>query len=120
MNSFMFQSFEPSLEFPPLLQIPGALSDRESDEEVADGAVSHGLPQYMGRTFPAMCKFWVLTSEWTCRYYAPTQGPHEPVVGRVPWEFAQATFKKLLAWTDGFHFMLARGDQIPHHTAILQ
>ncbi|KAB5528009.1 hypothetical protein GE09DRAFT_975620 [Coniochaeta sp. 2T2.1] len=119
MNSFMFQTYDPSLEFPPQLSIPGAMSDRKGDEEVADGETSHGLPDYMGRTFPAMCSFWVLTSEWTSRYYMPPHGPHEPVVGRVPWEFAQSTFKKLLAWTDGFHFLLARGDQIPHHTAIL-
>ncbi|KAB5585145.1 hypothetical protein GE09DRAFT_17115 [Coniochaeta sp. 2T2.1] len=119
MNSFMFQTYDPSLEFPPQLNIPGAFSDRKGDEEVADGETSHGLPEYMGRTFPAMCSFWVITSEWTSRYYMPPHGPHQPVVGRVPWEVAQETFKKLLAWTDGFHFLLARGDQIPHHTAIL-
>lgn len=117
MSSFMFQCSDPAVELPPLLDIPGAMSDRQIDEEVADGAPSRDLPDYMGRTFPATCEFWVITSEWTSRYYLPT---HEPVVGRVPWEFTQSVFKKLLQWTDGFHTRLARGDQIPHHGAILQ
>ncbi|MDB5911093.1 MAG: nitrate assimilation regulatory protein nirA [Massilia sp.] len=117
MNSFMFQCCDPAVEFPPLLDIPGAMDDRQVDEELTDGAPSHGLPEYMGRTFPAMCGFWVITSEWTSRYYLPD---HEAVVGRVPWQFTQSIFKKLLHWTDGFHSRLARGDQIPHHGAILQ
>lgn len=117
MNSFIFQRYEPAAVWPPVLDIPGALSDRQTDEEVTDGAPAHGLPEYMGRTFPATCGFWVITSEWTARYYLPSQ---EPVVGRVPWEFTQSIFKKLLVWTDGLHFMLARGDQAPHHSAILQ
>ncbi|OIW25547.1 hypothetical protein CONLIGDRAFT_621354 [Coniochaeta ligniaria NRRL 30616] len=116
MNSFIFQSYEAAVEWPPLLEIPGASSDRQADEEVTDGVPAHGLPEYMGRTFPAMCGFWAITSEWISRYYLPNQ---EPVVGRVPWEFTQDIFKKLLSWTDGLHFKLARGDQTPHHSAIL-
>lgn len=117
MNAFMFQSCEPAVAFPPLLVTPGALSDRQSDEAVMDGAPAHDLPDYMGRTFPALCGFWVITSEWTSRYYLPMP---KPVVGRVPWSFAEAIFQKLLDWADGLHFRLARGDQTPHHSTILQ
>ncbi|KAH8904140.1 hypothetical protein BR93DRAFT_169665 [Coniochaeta sp. PMI_546] len=116
MHSFMFQSVQHAVEYPPLLEIPGGLSDRQAAEELADGATPHGLGEYMGQTFPAICAFWVITSEWTSRYYLPTQ---EPVVGRVPWEFTQSIFDKLLKWTDGFHCGLARGDQTPHHSAVL-
>jgi hypothetical protein len=117
MNGFMFQKCDPAIAFPPLLEVPGEYNDRRMDEAVSDGAPSHDLPGYMGRTFPTMCGFWSITSEWTLRYYLPT---HEPVVGRVPWEFTLSMFRKLMAWTDGLHFKLARGDEIPHHGAILQ
>jgi hypothetical protein len=117
MHAFMFQRHEPALEFPPLLRVPGGASDRQRDEYVTDGAISTTLPDYMGRTFPAMCGFWVLTGEWAARYYTSVQ---VPVVGRVPWSFAESMFEKLLAWSDGLHFRLARGDQSSHHITILQ
>ena len=117
MNAFMFQSCEPAVAYPPLVTTPGSRTDRQGDEALTDGAPSHDLPEYMGRTFPAMCGFWAITSEWTSRYYLPVP---EPVIGRVPWAFAEATFQKLLGWADRLHYKVARGDQAPHHSTILQ
>jgi hypothetical protein len=113
----MFQKEEPAMKFPPRFSPPGSGSHLRSDEIRTGDLPSHDLPSYMGRTFPAMCQFWVLTGEWTSVYYTPEQ---TPVLGRVPVEFAEKTFRKLLAWADNLHIMLARGDQSTHHCVILQ
>lgn len=117
MHSFMFQRYELALDFPPLLDVPGGYSHTQGDESLTDGDVAPSLADYMGRTFPATCHFWVLTSQWMSHYYMALQ---TPVLGRVSWSFAEKMFEKLLSWTDGLHFRLARGDQARHHDTILQ
>jgi hypothetical protein len=92
MRSFMFQEEELAARFPPAIGIPGCGTHLHLDPG-ADGGNSIDLPDYMGRTFPAMCQFWLLTSEWTAVYYT---GDRTPVGDRVSLEFAQRTFQKLL------------------------
>jgi len=115
----MFQEAEPLVEFPPTAGVPGAGSQSQPDEAPTDEkkAARHNLPEYMGRTFPAMCQFWVLTSQWTSVYYTVD---NSPVVGRVSVQFAVGIFEKLIAWADKLHIQLARGDQTAHHCTILQ
>ncbi|POR32983.1 Nitrogen assimilation transcription factor nirA [Tolypocladium paradoxum] len=116
MRSFMFQEEEPAAKYPPMGEPPGGGVHLRYDELDTDGVASNTPPAYMGQTFPAMCEFWVLTSKWTSVYYTPGG---QPVLGRVPFEFAYGIFQKLLAWSDNLHILLARGDQSPHHSVIL-
>lgn len=118
MRSFMFQEEEPAARYPPKGEPPGGGVHLRSDELGMDSlAASVAMPAYMGQTFPAMCEFWVLTSKWTSVYYMPGG---QPVLGRVPFAFANGIFQKLLAWSDNLHILLARGDQSSHHSVILQ
>lgn len=117
MHSFMFQLYHPALQSPPLLDVPGGFSERQADEPLTDGDVAPRLPDFMGRTFPAICRFWHITSEWMSEYYVISQ---MPVVGRIPMSFADKAFDKLMNMFDDLNFALARGDQCPHHANILQ
>jgi hypothetical protein len=113
----MFQEKELAVESPPHTRIPGRGSHLHSHELAVDGEVADDLPAYMGRTFPAMCQFWLITSEWMSVYYSDED---RPVSDRVPVEFAERIFRKLLAWADNLHTILARGGQSRHHGIILQ
>jgi hypothetical protein len=117
MHSFMFHLFHPALQSPPLLDVPGGFSEREADESQTDGEVAPRLPDFMGRTFPAICRFWHITSEWMAEYYVIA---HTPVAGRIPMSFAEKVFDKLMDMFDHMNFGLARGDRCPHHANILQ
>jgi len=117
MRSFMFQEKEPAVKFPPAMGIPGSPSYLRAEETGLDGVTPDELPDYMGRTFPAICHFWLLTSEWILVYY---NADNTPVSRRVSMEFAERMFKKLLDWSDHLHTMLARGHGSPHHSIILQ
>lgn len=75
------------------------------------------LPPYMGQTFPNICDFTLLTSEWVAVYYV---SGNAPIPGRVAVEFAHRMFRKLLAWFDNIDTMLARGDKSTHHCIIFQ
>jgi hypothetical protein len=116
MHSFMFQLYHPALQSPPLLDVPGGFSEKQADELLTDGDVAPRLPDFMGRTFPAICRFWHITSEWMSEYYVISQ---MPVVGRIPMPFADKVFVKLMDMFDDLNFGLARGDQCPHHANIL-
>jgi hypothetical protein len=117
MHSFMYQLYHPALQYPPLLDVPGGFSERQADERQTDGDAAPRLPDFMGRTFPAICRFWHITSEWMAEYYAISQ---MPVVGRIPMSFAEKVFDKLMDMFDRINFNLARGDQCPHHASTLQ
>lgn len=113
MRSFLFQEQEPAATYPPNTDPPGKDLHlrREPTVDIPD------MPPYMGRTFPAMCEFWLLTREWTAVYYV---SDGTPVRDRTSFEFAHATFQKLLSWSDNLNTQLARGDKISHHGIIFQ
>lgn len=117
MRSFMFHEEEPASKYPPNADPPGTMYYQDLDKLAAEATTLHKLPCYMGQTFPAMCKFWLLTSEWMTVYY---RADSAPVVDRVPLEFAHLAFQKLLIWSDNLDTMLARGDKSSHHSTIFQ
>jgi hypothetical protein len=113
----MFQEEEPAAKYPPRTEPPGKLAPHRFDRSDVNTLAPGESPSYMGETFPAMCDFWLLTSEWTTLYYTA----HSlPVISRVPVEFAHETFHKLLSWSDNLTTPLARGDKVFHHGMILQ
>ncbi|KAK8002338.1 hypothetical protein PG989_002057 [Apiospora arundinis] len=116
MRSFLCQTYEFVTGIVPVVSIPGSNNHLPSAESFAVDPPSHVLPDYMGRTFPALCQFWALTSDWMAIYYREDPSP---VHTRVHVDFAEQTFQKLLAWSDSLHVMLARGAQSTHHTIIL-
>ncbi|PWI64680.1 hypothetical protein PCL_08689 [Purpureocillium lilacinum] len=115
MRSFMFHEEEPAAKYPPNADPPGAAPRPYFDDLDRVAAPVHKLPHYMGQTFPVMCEFWLLTSEWTTVYYV---ADGTPVVDRVPLGFAQEAFQKLLTWSDNLATLMARGDQSSHHGII--
>lgn len=112
----MFQEDEPALLFPPKYIPPGSHGQQSSDISAGNITVPE-VPISHGKPFSALCEFWVLTSAWTSVYYVSEESP---MLDRVPVEFANRVFEKLLLWADGLHIMLARGDQSSHHSIILQ
>ncbi|KAK7993912.1 hypothetical protein PG989_007293 [Apiospora arundinis] len=116
MRSFLCQTYEFVTGIVPVVSIPGSNNHIPSAKSFAVDLPSHVLPDYMGRTFPALCQFWALTSDWMAIYYREDPSP---VHTRVHVDFAEQTFQKLLAWSDSLHVMLARGAQSTHHTIIL-
>ena len=101
MRSFLCQTDEFAISEVPTVSIPP----------------SHVLPDYMGQTFPALCRLWALTSDWIAIYYRADSSPMQT---HVSVDFAEQMFQKLLAWSDSLHVMLTRGPQSTHHSAILQ
>ncbi|KAK7985506.1 hypothetical protein PG996_005254 [Apiospora saccharicola] len=116
MRSFLCQTDEFAIGIAPTVNIPGSNSCLRSAELFGVDSPSHVLPDYMGRTFPALCQFWALTSDWIAIYYREDPSP---VCTRISVDFAEHTFQKLLAWSDSLHVMLARGPQSTHHAVIL-
>lgn len=113
----MFHEEEPAAKYPPTADPPGTAPHPYFEKLAGIATPVHKLPYYMGQTFPAMCEFWLLTSEWTTVYYV---AGGTPVIDRVPLEFAQEAFQKLLNWSDNLATLLARGDQSSHHCTIFQ
>ncbi|KAM4062337.1 fungal zn(2)-Cys(6) binuclear cluster domain-containing protein [Hirsutella rhossiliensis] len=116
MRSLLFQVEEPAAKYPPSAHPPGEPTPFRLAHFTASTTESAPLPSYMGQTFPNMCDFWRLTSEWTTVYYV---SGNAPILGRVSLGYAHETFRKLLAWSAGIDTMLARGDKSSHHCIIL-
>ncbi|KAJ6439386.1 Nitrogen assimilation transcription factor nirA [Purpureocillium lavendulum] len=117
MRSLLFQEEEPAAKYPPKAHPPGQTTAFQRAHLAPDTAApTPSLPTYMEQTFPNMCDFWLLTSQWTTLYYVSGK---TPIVDRVSAEFAHETFRKLLAWIDNLDIMLARGDMSSHHCIIL-
>ena len=113
----MFQEGESALLFPPRAIPPGSDSHLRGDEATLADISTHVIPTDISQSFSVMCEFWSITSEWMSVYYAVET---TPVLGRVPVEFANRVFQKLLAWSGTLNIMLARGDRSSHHSIIFQ
>ena len=113
----MFQEGEPALLFPPSAIPPRSDSHLRGDEAASAGVSADAVPTDISQSFSVMCEFWSITSEWMSVYYAVET---TPVLGRVPVEFANRVFQKLLAWSGTLNIMLARGNQSSHHSIIFQ
>jgi hypothetical protein len=113
----MFQEEEPAVKYPPSVDPPGNGLHLSVDPATGDTQESPDLPCYMGRTFPAMCEFCLITREWTMLYYVSDD---TPVFHRASFEFAQTIFQKLVKLSDNLNTLLARGDKATHHVIIFQ
>ncbi len=116
MRSLMFQEQELAARYPPTCDPPEGKHHPRNTSAI-NLEHSHMNREDKTGVFPAMCEFWVLTSEWTTVYYAT---PEVPASRRVPIEFARETFQKLLNWSDKLTAMMARGDQNRHQNTTLQ
>lgn len=76
----------------------------------------HPLPEYMGKTFPALCKLWTIANEFLWSHY-----DHDDTIApmtRAILERAHATYRQLLEWADNLPLDMARSDDNRHHTVI--
>lgn len=69
----------------------------------------------MGQTFQSICKLWVIAQEVAIVYFDKDD---TPVCNRVPLAFAEAKFRKLLAWMSTLDAGMARRDHCPSHVII--
>lgn len=117
MRSLEFQNINPATEFPPTLPIPGDESSRLNHDKRTTSVPSQLLPWYMGQTFPAICKFWIIISRWAIGYY---RFGDLQILGPLSLEFAEDIYQQLLSWADNLPTLLARGDQCVDHSAVMQ
>lgn len=80
---------------------------------------AHPLPGYIGSTFTELCRFWTIVQEVSTVYQEETS---VPLTERVPVAFAEAKYRKLLAWSDMLPSAALRSDQdpAPAHVLFLQ
>ncbi|KAH6643025.1 nitrate assimilation regulatory protein nirA [Boeremia exigua] len=100
-GSYGWQSFCASffpkspIKYPPNFPIPGDHFDIFATLDTFGPA--HPSPDYVGHTFTAMSQFWVIVQEILAVY---SMQDESPLVDRVIPSFAEAKYRKLLAWAD--------------------
>ena len=82
MRSFFYQNLV--MNTPPNLVIPG-------------DAHTWSMPKYMGDTFTRMCKLWLIVNKVALLYFL--EGPGT-IKERMTLQFAESTYRELLAWAD--------------------
>lgn len=75
------------------------------------------LPAYMGHSFTELCKLTPLINEMLHEYYDSGDGVAPS--NRASFAFAQGLYGRLLDWADALPVAMARGDDMPHHAAIV-
>jgi hypothetical protein len=100
------------IRIPSWLPIPGTNIVRANGE-----SEPFELPTYMGQSFTELCRLTPLINEMLHEYHdsgdgiAPTR--------RASFSFAQGLYNRLLGWADDLPVSMARGDDMPHHAAIV-
>ncbi|KAG8162117.1 hypothetical protein KVR01_007882 [Diaporthe batatas] len=100
------------IRIPPWLPIPGTGIVRSDGE-----TEPFELPAYMGQSFTELCGLVPLVNEMLHEYYDSGDGVASSI--RASFSFAQGLYRRLLGWADGLPVCLARGDDMPHHAAIV-
>jgi hypothetical protein len=101
-----------AIAYPPGLPIPG------DDDRTNLGAFSvtwppHALPDYMGHTFPTLCRFWIILQR--VNMIIDIKG-----AASVPLATAETEYQQLLAWARTIHPDMLRGDRNPSHVFFFQ
>lgn len=100
------------IQIPSWLPVPGTAIVRSDGE-----SVPFELPAYMGQSFTELCRLTPLINEMLHEYYdggdgvAPTK--------RASFAFAQWLYTRMLDWADSLPVSMARGEDMPHHAAIV-
>lgn len=100
------------IHIPSWLPIPGTAilrSDGESEP--------FELPAYMGQSFTELCRLTPLINEMLHEYY--DSGDGVAPTNRASFAFAQGLYARMLDWADALPVAMARGDDMPHHAAIV-
>lgn len=100
------------IHIPSWLPIPGSVilrSDGESEP--------FDLPAYMGQSFTELCRLTPLINEMLHEYY--DSGDGVAPTNRASFAFAKSLYARMLDWADALPVAMARGDDMPHHAAIV-
>lgn len=118
MALFYRQPGVSSLKHPPRVGIP---EHKSPDEVVGSPSLSQPDPpssvEYMGETFPHICRFWYILHDLSLVYAGDC---------KLPWgsggslAFAEFKFRELLAWSNGLPSRLCQSCHNSHHVQILQ
>lgn len=100
------------IHIPSWLPIPGTLIVRaDGESELFE------LPAYMGHSFTELCRLAPLINEMLHEYY--DSGDGVAPTNRASFAFAQSLYARMLDWADALPVAMARGDDMPHHAAIV-
>ncbi|KJZ80085.1 hypothetical protein HIM_00799 [Hirsutella minnesotensis 3608] len=104
MSAFFY--LEEPVSSPPTFPVPG--DDRKL-------ALWKTWPKYMGPTFPVLCRLWTIAQEVAVVYVKHDDGS---IHDRVPLSFAEAKYRKLLAWMDTIDADMLREDDVAAHVVM--
>ncbi|OJJ47807.1 hypothetical protein ASPZODRAFT_141377 [Penicilliopsis zonata CBS 506.65] len=90
---------------PPSYPIPGDWQSSSSSM-----LPNNELPPYMGKTFPALCHFFIIVHDMVSLYYN-----HKPFTKIITLHDAYSIYQRLLNWADNLSPELLRSDKNPHH-----
>lgn len=94
-----------------------AIPDLEVPPVPIYGPTPPPAPDYMGSTFPHICRFWRIVHEVSIVY----QNDGQQSWGyRGSLSFAEFKFRELLAWSNSLPPQLLPAHDHPHHVQVLQ
>lgn len=100
------------IHIPSWLPIPGTAIARSHGEPAP-----FELPAYVGQSFTELCRLTPLINEMLHEYYGSGDGVAP--TRRASFAFAQSLYGRMLDWADALPAAMARGDDMPHHAAIV-
>lgn len=100
------------IHIPSWLPIPGTAIVRSDGE-----SVPFELPVYMGQSFTELCRLTPLINSMLHEYY--DSGDGVAPTKRASFAFAQGLYGRMLNWADALPVSMARGEDMPHHAAIV-
>ncbi|KJZ70704.1 hypothetical protein HIM_09888 [Hirsutella minnesotensis 3608] len=104
MSAFFY--LEEPVSSPPTFPVPG------DDRKVT---LWKTWPEYMGPTFPVLCRLWAIAHEVAVVYVKHDDGS---IYDHVPLSFAEAKYRKLLAWMDTIDADILLEDGVAAHTVM--
>lgn len=105
------------LKYPPRIAIPEPKPSNDASSTTSTSELKSPTPNYMGDTFPHICRFWCIVHEVSLAYCVDDKLPLDFSSRFV---FAEFKFRELLAWSNNLPSRLYQGQQNPHHVQILQ